>query len=347
MRLDLNGVVKARTVDDALALLDGKGFVSAGGDLATHGAIVVALPRDGTVSLMHGALATSGADRRRWVRGGRRQHHLIDPRTGRPADSPWEQVTVCGALVRRRGRRSQDGLRARPRGTDLARRARPPRAVRERRRRHGQPVLAAKRRMSGRVHLTSNPVDWYAARAAGITAYLLLSGVVLLGLTMGAKKTFARWPRFTVEDLHRFGGLLVGILLAIHIVTVAIDSWLPFSLGSLVVPFTTRYRPIWVGLGVVAAELLLALAVTNHYRRSLRYSTWRRAHYLNFAVWARRASTASAAAPTGARPGSSRSFAVAVARQCPPRPSGASAARPRVGARVLPLAGPQASRRPC
>ena len=86
--------------------------------------------------------------------------------------------------------------------------------------------------------------------------------------------------------MHRFAGLLVGSFVAIHVVTVAIDSWLPFSLSSLVVPFTTRYRPVWVGLGVVAAELLLALAVTNHYRRRLRYATWRRAHYLNFAVWA-------------------------------------------------------------
>ena len=135
------------------------------------------------------------------------------------------------------------------------------------------------------MHLTSSPIDWYAARAAGITAYVLLSGVVLLGLTMAAKKPFARWPRFTVEDVHRFGGLLVGSFVAIHVVTVAIDSWLPFSLQSLVVPFISRYRPIWVGLGIAAAELLIALAVTNHYRRRLPYSFWRRAHYLNFAVW--------------------------------------------------------------
>ena len=135
------------------------------------------------------------------------------------------------------------------------------------------------------MHLTSSPVDWYAARAAGITAYLLLSGVVLLGLTMAAKKPFARWPRFTVEDVHRFGGLLVGSFVAIHVVTVAIDSWLPFSPQSIVVPLLSRYRPIWVGLGIAAAELLIALAVTNHYRRRLPYTFWRRAHYLNFAVW--------------------------------------------------------------
>jgi thiamine biosynthesis lipoprotein len=96
VQLDLNGVVKSRTVDDALALLSGEGFVSAGGDLAVRGTLVVALPRGGTVRLVRGALATSGTDRRRWVRGGTVQHHLIDPRTGAPSSSPWEQVTVCG-----------------------------------------------------------------------------------------------------------------------------------------------------------------------------------------------------------------------------------------------------------
>ncbi len=135
------------------------------------------------------------------------------------------------------------------------------------------------------MHLTSSPIDWYAARAAGITAYLLLSGVVLLGLTMASKKPLARWPRFTLEDVHRFGGLLVGSFVTIHVATVAIDAWLPFTVPSLIVPFLSRYRPLWVGLGIASAELLIALAVSNHYRRRLPYGFWRRAHYLNFVVW--------------------------------------------------------------
>jgi sulfoxide reductase heme-binding subunit YedZ len=137
----------------------------------------------------------------------------------------------------------------------------------------------------GGVHLTSSPVDWYAARAAGIVAYLLLSGVVLLGLTMAGKRTLRLWPQFTIEDVHRFGGLLVGAFISIHVVAIAIDSWLPFSIPSLLIPLLSGYRPIWVGLGIAAAELLLALAVTNHYRRRLPERFWRRAHYLNFAVW--------------------------------------------------------------
>jgi thiamine biosynthesis lipoprotein len=97
VRLDLNGVVKGRTVDDALALFDGDGFVSAGGDLAARGGVDVALPDGDAVRLVRGGLATSGTDRRRWTKGGRVEHHLIDPRTGSPSTSPWKQVTVCAA----------------------------------------------------------------------------------------------------------------------------------------------------------------------------------------------------------------------------------------------------------
>jgi thiamine biosynthesis lipoprotein len=96
LRLDLNGVVKGRAVDDALALLESDGFVSAGGDLATRGSLVVALPAGGTVTLNSGALATSGVATRSWARdGGDRAHHLIDPATGVPADVRWDAVTVC------------------------------------------------------------------------------------------------------------------------------------------------------------------------------------------------------------------------------------------------------------
>jgi FAD:protein FMN transferase len=97
VRLDLNGVVKAAAVDDSLRLLSGPGFVSAGGDLATRRVVDVALPGGGAVRLLTGGLATSGRSKRRWLRAGEEQHHLIDPATGRPSESPWDEVTACGA----------------------------------------------------------------------------------------------------------------------------------------------------------------------------------------------------------------------------------------------------------
>jgi methionine sulfoxide reductase heme-binding subunit len=136
------------------------------------------------------------------------------------------------------------------------------------------------------VHLSSSPAIWYAARASGVAAYVVLSIVVSLGLTLGKKAQSPKWPRFSIEEVHRFGGLLVGSLIGVHVLAIAVDSFLPFSLTQLLVPFTASYRPLWTGLGIAAAELLVALAITNHYRRRLPYRFWRRAHYLNFAVWA-------------------------------------------------------------
>jgi thiamine biosynthesis lipoprotein len=93
--LDLNGVVKSLAVDAALELISGDGFVAAGGDLAVRGGTIVGLPGDGALRLLSGGIATSGTTKRRWRRGGAVQHHLIDPRTGRPAESCWDEVTVA------------------------------------------------------------------------------------------------------------------------------------------------------------------------------------------------------------------------------------------------------------
>ena len=127
--------------------------------------------------------------------------------------------------------------------------------------------------------------EWYLARASGIVAFVLLTIAVVLGLTLSGRAKLPNWPRFAVEDVHRFAGLLTGTFVSLHVLTLFVDSYVPFSLTQLVVPGTSSYRPLSTALGVVAAELLLALAITNRYRKRLSYRFWRRAHYLNFAVW--------------------------------------------------------------
>jgi thiamine biosynthesis lipoprotein len=95
--IDLNCVVKAMAVDAALELLAGNGYASAGGDLAVRGTLDVELPGGGAVAVHSSGVATSGSSRKRWMRGGAVQHHLLDPRTGRPARSLWSDVTVAAA----------------------------------------------------------------------------------------------------------------------------------------------------------------------------------------------------------------------------------------------------------
>jgi thiamine biosynthesis lipoprotein len=115
--LDLGATAKGWAVDGALQRIRGAlgtahratGLcVAAGGDLAVCGPApgpgwpVLVGERldveggDGSEPLLlaGGALATTGALVRRWGRGAEQAHHLIDPRTGAPAESPWRLVTV-------------------------------------------------------------------------------------------------------------------------------------------------------------------------------------------------------------------------------------------------------------
>jgi sulfoxide reductase heme-binding subunit YedZ len=130
----------------------------------------------------------------------------------------------------------------------------------------------------------SSTAFWYAARAGGLVAYLLLSASVVLGLLLSARARL-EWPRFAVEDVHRYLAILTGVFLAVHVGALALDQVVPFGLTSLLVPFTASYRPLATGLGVVAAELFAALAVTNALRGRIPYRLWRRAHYATLAVW--------------------------------------------------------------
>lgn len=133
--------------------------------------------------------------------------------------------------------------------------------------------------------IASSTAVWYAARAGGVVAYLLVSASVLAGITLAGKRRVPGFPRFAVEDVHRFLGLLAGLFIAIHVGSIALDTVVPFSPTQLVVPFAASYRPLATGLGVVALELLVAVAITNRFRSRLPYRFWRRAHYATFAVW--------------------------------------------------------------
>jgi predicted ferric reductase len=136
------------------------------------------------------------------------------------------------------------------------------------------------------VTLGATTSTWYVVRAGGLVAFALLTLATVLGLLLSGRARMPSWPRFAVEDVHRFVGLATAVFVGIHGVGLLLDDYLPFSLTQLVVPGTAPYRPLATALGVIALELLVALALTNRFRDRLSYGFWRRAHYANFAVWA-------------------------------------------------------------
>ena len=126
---------------------------------------------------------------------------------------------------------------------------------------------------------------WYATRASGYTALILLSASVVLGVLTSSRESRRDWPRFVVQSLHRNVSLLVGVFLVIHVLTSIIDPFARLSFLDAFVPFIASYRPLWLGLGVVGFELLLAITATSLVRHRLGWRTWRGVHLFAYASW--------------------------------------------------------------
>ena len=127
---------------------------------------------------------------------------------------------------------------------------------------------------------------WFATRGTGIATLLLMTAVVVLGVLTASGARSWIWPRFLSAGLHRNLSLLTVALLAVHIVTAVADPFAKLGWRAAVIPFSSNYRPFWLGLGVVASELLAALVVTSLLRPYLGYRPWRATHWLAYAAWA-------------------------------------------------------------
>jgi DMSO/TMAO reductase YedYZ heme-binding membrane subunit len=126
---------------------------------------------------------------------------------------------------------------------------------------------------------------WYLTRSTGAVALVLLTVSVALGIANVSRLQAAGWPRFVVDGIHRNASLLALVVLAVHIVTSLLDPFAGIRLIDAVIPFTSSYRPLWLGLGAFASDLLIAIAITSVIRRRLGHRTWRAVHWLAYLCW--------------------------------------------------------------
>ena len=126
---------------------------------------------------------------------------------------------------------------------------------------------------------------WYFSRATGLVSLVLFTGVVVLGALGAGRFATREWPRFAVAAVHRNLALTSLAFLAAHIVSAILDGYVPLGWLDVVVPFGADYQPLWVGLGAVAVDLLLAIVVTSLVRTRLPARAWRAVHWLAYLCW--------------------------------------------------------------
>jgi len=136
--------------------------------------------------------------------------------------------------------------------------------------------------MTGITHTTAL---WYASRATGVVALLLLTAVLLLGILVNRQGRLPGLPSFAVTGLHRNVSLLAVAFLAIHVITAIVDPYVTIGLAAAVLPFSSGYKPFWLGLGAISLDLMAALILTSLARARMSRRAWRGIHWLAYAAW--------------------------------------------------------------
>jgi methionine sulfoxide reductase heme-binding subunit len=135
------------------------------------------------------------------------------------------------------------------------------------------------------VGVTSSTALWYASRATGVIALVLLTAGLLLGILVTRKRSLPGLPRFGTAGLHRNLSLLAVLFVAVHVITALADPYVTIGIAATVIPFTSPYETFWLGLGAVSLDLMAALIVTSLLRARIGRRTWRAVHWLSYATW--------------------------------------------------------------
>lgn len=126
---------------------------------------------------------------------------------------------------------------------------------------------------------------WYLTRSTGLVALMVLSATVVVGIIASLGWTTERWPRFVSQAVHRNLSLFCLALITVHVATTVADGYVPIGIADAFIPFRSPYRPLWVGLGALAFDLLLAVAITSGLRRWIGFRAWRIVHWLAYLCW--------------------------------------------------------------
>ncbi|MBV8949264.1 MAG: ferric reductase-like transmembrane domain-containing protein [Actinobacteria bacterium] len=132
---------------------------------------------------------------------------------------------------------------------------------------------------------THSQLLWFAARAAGLVSWGLLTASVVWGLALSTRALGRRPRPAWLLDLHRALGGLAVIFTGVHVVAIMLDSYVHFGLAEVLVPFASSWHPVAVAWGIAAFYLLAAVEITSLLRSRLPNRIWRRVHYASFPLF--------------------------------------------------------------
>jgi predicted ferric reductase len=126
---------------------------------------------------------------------------------------------------------------------------------------------------------------WALGRGTGVVALVVLTLSVVLGILSRSGRPWAGLGRFGLNEVHRTAALTGVGLIAVHVVSLLFDPYAQLEVVDLVVPFAGTYRPLWLGLGTLAIDLLAVITVVSLLRHLVGPRVFRTVHWLTYALW--------------------------------------------------------------
>jgi methionine sulfoxide reductase heme-binding subunit len=134
-------------------------------------------------------------------------------------------------------------------------------------------------------HADLTAAFWALGRGTGVVALVLFTLSLVLGIVARSGRPLPGLGRFGISDLHRTAALTGTGLVAAHVGSLLLDPYAQLKVVDLVFPFLADYRPLWLGLGTVALDLIGVITVVSLLRRRVGPKVFRTVHWATYALW--------------------------------------------------------------
>ncbi len=134
--------------------------------------------------------------------------------------------------------------------------------------------------------LAPDKLAWIASRVIAFLSYAAVAASVIWGLVLSSHLLDRLAHRPVSNDLHQDLAAIGLGLGGIHAMLLGLDPTIRFSPATILVPFASPYRPLWVGIGQLALWLMAVVVASFYVKRWIGQRAWRLLHVVTFAVYA-------------------------------------------------------------
>lgn len=126
---------------------------------------------------------------------------------------------------------------------------------------------------------------WALGRGTGIVALVLFTVSIVLGIVARSGRRVPFLGRFGTSDLHRTAALTGVGMVAVHLGSLLFDPYAQLRVVDFVFPFLASYRPLWLGLGTLAVDLLVVITAVSLLRHRVGPKVFKTVHWATYALW--------------------------------------------------------------